>query len=67
MNIFIDTEDMEERYAEELYKEYLENKNKELQQIIDKAIEYCEHKYIDCSVIDRVKLLQILKGEDNDN
>lgn len=32
MNIFIDTEDMEERYGEELYKEYLEKENKELRE-----------------------------------
>lgn len=30
--IFIDTEDMEERYGEELYKEYLEKENKQLKQ-----------------------------------
>ena len=30
--IFIDTEDMEERYREELYKEYLEKENKQLKQ-----------------------------------
>lgn len=30
MNIFIDTEDMEERYGEELYKEYLEKENQQL-------------------------------------
>jgi NAD+--asparagine ADP-ribosyltransferase len=40
MNIFIDTQDMEERYGEELYKEYLENQNKEMKEKIDKAIEY---------------------------
>jgi hypothetical protein len=32
MNIFIDTEDMEERYGEELYKEYLEKQNKDLKE-----------------------------------
>ena len=39
MNIIIDTQDMEERYGEELYKEYLENQNKEMKEKIDKAIE----------------------------
>ena len=29
--IFIDTQDMVERYGEELYQEYLEKANKELQ------------------------------------
>lgn len=40
MNIFIDTEDMEERYGEQLYQDYLVEQNKYLQQIIDKAIEH---------------------------
>ena len=35
MNIFIDKEDMEERYGEELYKEYLEKENKRLNNIIN--------------------------------
>ena len=30
MTVFIDTQDMEERHSEELYKEYLENENKQL-------------------------------------
>lgn len=38
MNIFIDTEDMEERYGEQLYQDYLVEQNKDLQQRIDKAI-----------------------------
>ena len=42
MNIFIDTQDMEERYGEELYKEYLENQNKEMKEKINKAIENCK-------------------------
>ena len=46
MNIFIDTEDMEERYGEELYKEYLEQENKELHNKTDKAIEYIEDRMI---------------------
>ena len=36
MNIFIDTEDMEERYAEGLYQDYLKEQNKHLQQERDK-------------------------------
>ena len=43
MNIFVDTQDMEERYEEELYKEYLENQNKEMKERIDKAIEYIKN------------------------
>ena len=33
--VFIDTQDMEERYGEELYKEYLEKENKRLNNIIN--------------------------------
>lgn len=38
--IFIDTEDMEERYGEELYKEYLENENKQLKKENEKLNHY---------------------------
>ena len=44
MNIFIDTQDMEERYGEELYKEYLENENKEMKEKIKKIREYCKRE-----------------------
>lgn len=40
--VFIDTQDMEERYGEELYKEYLENENKRLHSIIKEVREYIE-------------------------
>ena len=33
--VFIDTQDMEERYGEDLYKEYLEKENKRLNNIIN--------------------------------
>ena len=36
--IFIDTQDMEERYAEGLYMDYLKEENKQLKDKIDKAI-----------------------------
>ena len=42
MNIFVDTQDIEERYGEELYKEYLENENKQLKELCNKYEE--EHK-----------------------
>lgn len=38
--IFIDTQDIEERYAEGLYQDYLEEENKKYKEVIDKAIEY---------------------------
>lgn len=34
--IFIDTQDMEERYAEGLYQDYLEKENKKYKEVIDK-------------------------------
>lgn len=37
MTIFIDTQDMEERYGEELYKEYLEKENQQLKETIKKV------------------------------
>lgn len=51
MNIFIDTEDMEERYGEELYKEYLERENKELKQ----KVEYYENFEIN-KTIDKIRI-----------
>ena len=36
--IFIETQDMEERYAEGLYQDYLEEENKKYKEVIDKAI-----------------------------
>ena len=69
MNIFIDTQDMEERYAEELYKEYLENENKQLKDRIEKAIEhliFCyDNYYFTSQDEDRdylYKAIEILKG-----
>ena len=38
--VFIDTQDMEERYGEELYKEYLEKENKRLNNIINGMEKY---------------------------
>ena len=41
--VFIDTQDMEERYGEELYKEYLEKENKRLNNIINELNNaYCK-------------------------
>lgn len=37
--IFIETQDMEERYAEGLYQDYLEEENKKYKEVIDKARE----------------------------
>ena len=43
--IFIDTQDMEERYGEELYKEYLEKQVKDYKSRIEKAVEYVKECY----------------------
>ena len=40
--IFIDTQDMEERYGEELYKEYLEKEIKRLKEVIEEVRKYIE-------------------------
>lgn len=69
MNIFIDTEDMEERHTEQLYQEYLEKENKELHNKIDKAVEIiesCNLGIFDYSIeqIGIIKLLKILKESD---
>lgn len=67
MNIFIDTEDMEERYCEQLYYDFLIEQNIDLQQRIDKAIEFINKK-VDPEPWSFYKgkafydLLEILKG-----
>ena len=58
MNIFIDTEDMEERHTEQLYQEYLEKENKELHNKIDKAIEYLK---------DRIQVLEVSYSYDKND
>ena len=45
--VFIDTQDMEERYGEELYKEYLEKENKRLNNIINELEKYCNEEIED--------------------
>lgn len=76
MNIFIDTEDMEERHTEQLYQEYLEKENKELHNKIDKAVkriellgkfdgEHCTRNFKMMSA-DFNYLLEILKDSDVD-
>ena len=62
--IFIDTEDMEERYAKGLYVDYLKEENQQLKDRINKAIEYIENPTHEMSVITYQNLLEILKGED---
>lgn len=40
MKVFIDAENIEERYSEQLYLEFLEKQNEKLQNKIDKIKEY---------------------------
>lgn len=67
MNIFIDTEDMEERYGEELYKEYLEKENKRLNNTLNEieAIVYADISNIDCriSIQEKLDKLKELEGK----
>ena len=70
MNIFIDTEDMEERYGEELYKEYLEKENQQLKSTLEEIREKIENTCIcdyDSAVcfIDEI-LQKIDKGVNNE-
>lgn len=68
--IFIDTQDMEERYGEQLYQDYLEEQNKNLKDRINKAIETFEecklllpHEFDWGEQVDYA--IEILKGSDN--
>lgn len=69
--IFIDTQDMEERYGEQLYQDYLEEENKDLKQRIDKTIKYIEQhsnngvEYLD--VWEVKELLEKLKGNNKED
>lgn len=45
--IFIDTQDMEERYGEELYKEYLEKENNQLKEVIEEARKWINNHTIE--------------------
>lgn len=71
--VFIDTQDMEERYGEELYKEYLEKENKRLNNIINELERYINEEYIydelGMKIFDASELqdkLQELKGSDKE-
>lgn len=62
--IFIDTQDMEERYGEQLYQEYLEKENKELKSVLNEVIEYILEKCPHSAVFrnERIdKIYEILK------
>lgn len=69
--IFIDTQDMEERYGEQLYQDYLEEENKDLKQRIDETIKYIEQhsnngvEYLD--VWEVKELLEKLKGDNKED
>lgn len=61
--IFIDTEDMEERYGEQLYQDYLEEQNKDLKDRINKAIETFENEIK--SLKEKKKLIMALITPEN--
>lgn len=68
--IFIDTQDMEERYGEELYKEYLEKQVKDYKSRIEKATEYMNNTFDITSIKDMFdimnKLEDILNGRSDE-
>ena len=69
--IFIDTMDMEERYGQELYEDYLKEQLEDYKSRNEKAIEYIkEHKVVNIeemySYVYCDKLLNILEGSDKD-
>ena len=61
--IFIDTQDMEERYAEGLYQEYLEEENQKYKEVIDKVRKEIneEHSIMGVEVVENWVLKDILK------
>ena len=63
--IFIDTQDMEERYGEELYKEYLEKENNQLKEVIEEVREVAQelklHYQQHPTMIPSVKLNKLLQ------
>ena len=69
--IFIDTEDMEERYGRELYEDYLKEQVKNYKSRCKKANEYVNKMWLaklTPDIVSKTKgdLLNILKGENND-
>lgn len=65
--VFIDTQDMEERYGEELYKEYLEKENKRLNNIIKRFEEDLREVYLTFGEFSEEyteKKIRELKGDD---
>lgn len=61
--IFIDTEDMEERYAEGLYMDYLKEENQQLRTIISELEKWLKKEVAYKEV---EKKLQELKGDNNE-
>jgi hypothetical protein len=66
--IFIDTQDMEERYGEQLYQDYLEEENKDLKQKIDETIKYIEqHSNNGVEYLDVWEVKELLEKLKRDN
>ena len=63
-NIFIDTQNMEERYGEELYKEYLEKENKIMKKQLADIKFYIEQSDIK-NMLWGKELLKIIGGNDD--
>ena len=65
--IFIDTQDMEERYAEGLYQDYLEEENKKYKNQQKEFIDWLEENYKNTQDIWYIKILnkykEIIRGK----
>lgn len=65
--VFIDCEDMEERYGRDLYEDYLKGKIEQLENIRKEAIEYMDRRDLEWGSDEHTTLLNILnKGSDKE-
>lgn len=59
--IFIDTQDMEERYAEQLYQEYLEKENRELKSVLDEVREIVSKSVFKTDLVELCRMKNQIK------
>ena len=60
--IFIDTQDMEERYSEGLYQDYLEEENKKYKEVIDTIKKEVDKIFVEGQIINKCLLLSIYEN-----
>lgn len=63
--IFIDTQDMEERYGEELYKDYLKEQLEDYKSRCEKAVKYIDTNFCIENRRDLKEVVNILQNERN--